>query len=187
MGKSTTAQMFAERGVPVWDADQAVHSAYGPSGAAVDAIEALVPGSTGPDGVDRTRLKQEIGQKRGLLKQLEAIVHPLVAEDRAKFLESHRSIETDVVLLDIPLLFEAGGAALCDYVVVVTAPAETQRDRVLSRGSMTETQFETILAAQLPDAEKRERADFIIETTTLDSARTAVDDILQILRTNPDA
>ncbi len=178
MGKSTTAAMFAERGVPVWDADQAVARLYAPGGAALAPLQALVPGAVGDRGIDRAALRAAIAKDRDVLKQIEAIVHPLVAEDRRAFLETHRAAGTRLVLLDIPLLFETGADTSCDQVIVVSAPAPVQRDRVLQRGTMTEDQFQTILAAQMPDAEKRARADHVVQTLTLDAARAQVDAIL---------
>ena len=181
MGKTTTAQMFASHGVPVWDADSTVHKIYGKNGAAVQAIESLVPGSTHADGVNREALKNAISADPTVLKQIETIVHPLVAQDRQAFLVAEREKGTELVVLDVPLLFETGHDALCDHVAVVTVDAKTQRERVLDRGTMSADQFETILAKQVPDAEKRARADFIIETGTLDSARKAVAMILNKL------
>lgn len=179
MGKSTTAKMFAERGVPVWDADAAVHRLYAPGGAAVGPVAALVPEALGPDGgIDRAVLRARIAADPGLIDRLNAVVHPLVAQDRAAFLAAQTA---DVVLLDIPLLFEAGGAALCDAVAVVSAPAEAQRARVLARG-LSEAEFATILARQMSDAEKRARANFIIDTSTYAAAEAAVEAVLAAVR-----
>lgn len=176
MGKSTTAQMFREAGIPVWDADAAVHRLYAPDGAAVAAVAALLPEVVGPEGgIDRARLRAAIAADPSLLDRVNAIVHPLVARDRAAFLAAHPD---PVVVLDVPLLFEAGGAADCDAIAVVSVPPEVQRARVLARG-MTEAEFETIRARQLPDARKRELADFVIDTTTMDGARAAVAEILR--------
>ena len=175
MGKSTTAGMFRNRGVPVWDADAAVHRLYAPGGAAVGPVAALVPQALGPEGgIDRARLRAAIAADPGLIDRLNAIVHPLVAADRAAFLAR---VQAPVVVLDIPLLYEAGGAGLCDAVAVVSTSAETQRARVLARG-LSAAEFQTILARQMPDADKRARADFVIDTSTMDSARAAVDRIL---------
>ena len=182
MGKSTTAAMFAQRGVPVWDADAAVARLYGPDGAALPGLARIVPGSVGPDGVDRARLRSAIAEDPALLSRIEALVHPLVASDRAAFLADHRALGTPVVVLDVPLLFETGASALCDRTIVVSAPPEIQRDRVLARGTMTEDQFQAILAKQMTDAEKRLRADHVIDTRTLDAADAAVAAILTDLR-----
>ncbi len=179
MGKSTTAGMFADLGVPVWDADAAVHRLYARGGAAVAPIAALRPGAVVDGAVDRAALKRWIDEDRDALSRIEDIVHPLVAADRAAFLER---TDADVVLLDIPLLFEAGRQGDMDAVVVVSAPPEVQRARVLERGTMTETQFETILAKQVPDSEKRARADYVIQSTSLEAARAAVQDCLRDIR-----
>lgn len=175
MGKSTTAQMFADEGVPVWDADAAVHRIYAPEGAAVAPVRALCPEAIIDGGVDRDALKTWIASDDKALKKLEEVVHPLVASDRKRFLADTRS---PIVVLDIPLLFETGANRHVDLVVVVSAPSDVQRDRVLSRGSMTDAQFKTILAKQLPDAEKRSRADAVIPTETMDGARHAVKQVL---------
>jgi len=179
MGKSTTAQMFAEAGVPVWDADAAVHRLYSAGGAAVSPIAALRPGAVKDGKVDREQLKSWIAAEPDALRRIEQVVHPLVAADRHAFID--RS-DADIVLLDIPLLFETGGAANMDAVVVVTAPPDVQRARVLERGTMTEAYFDTILGKQTPDAEKRARADYIIETLTLEDARAAVHSCLADIR-----
>ena len=180
MGKSTTAQMFAEEGVPVWDADAAVHRLY--EGAAVGPVGAVFPDAIVDGKVDREALKRLISKDKTTLPRLEAIVHPLVAADRRAFLDSATA---PVVLLDIPLLYETGGEALCDRVVVVSVPSEVQRERVLSREGMTPAQLDAILARQMPDAEKRARADYVIETLTLDGARTQVRAILADLKEAP--
>ncbi len=179
MGKSTTAGLFADLGVPVWDADAAVHRLYARGGAAVAPIAALRPGAVVDGAVDRAALKRWIDEDRDALSRIEDIVHPLVAADRAAFLER---TDADVVLLDIPLLFETGRQGDMDAVVVVSAPPEVQRARVLERGTMTETQFETILAKQVPDSEKRARADYVIQSTSLEAARAAVQDCLRDIR-----
>ncbi len=179
MGKSTTAGMFADLGVPVWDADAAVHRLYASGGAAVAPIAALRPGAVVDGAVDRAALKRWIDEDRDALSRIEDIVHPLVAADRAAFLER---TDADVVLLDIPLLFETGRQGEMDAVVVVSAPPEVQRARVLERGTMSETQFETILAKQVPDSEKRARADYVIQSTSLEAARAAVQDCLRDIR-----
>ncbi|GAB1361233.1 dephospho-CoA kinase [Rhodobacter sp.] len=180
MGKSTTARMFADEGVPVWDADAAVHRLYAPGGAAALALADALPGSLDArGGVDRAALKAMIAADASVLDRLNAIVHPLVAADRAAFLAAATA---PIVLLDIPLLFESGLESDCDAVAVATAPAEVQRARVLARETMTPAMFETILARQLPDAEKRRRADYIIETLTLEDARAAVKHVLNDIR-----
>lgn len=179
MGKSTTAAMFAEAGVPVWDADAAVHRLYAPGGAAVAPISAKWPETLVNGGISREALSDLISQKQDVLKDIEAIVHPLVAADRARFVAETPS---QFLLLDIPLLFETGGDAKVDAVVVVSVDAKTQRDRVLARPGMTEARFEAILAKQMPDTEKRARADFIIETQTLDSARAGVNAVLSAIK-----
>lgn len=162
MGKSTVARMFADEGVPVFDADAVVHRLQGPEGALVQEIERHFPGSTGTGGVNRTALAEAVLGKPEALSRLEALVHPAVAAERARFLSNHR--DAPLVLLDIPLLFEKGGAESVDRIAVVSAPAEQQRARVLARPGMTPERFAQILALQMPDAEKRARADFIIPT-----------------------
>ena len=174
MGKSTTAGMFAAEGVPVWDADAAVHRLYAPGGAAISAIAEICPDAVTDDGVDRARLKAWIARDPTALARIEAAVHPLVAADRAAFIEKAAEAAAPLVLLDIPLLFETGAEAWLDAVVVVTAPPDVQKERVLARPGMTEEQFATILARQMPDAEKRARATYVIETLTLDDTRAAV-------------
>jgi len=162
MGKSTVAAMFAERGVPVFDADAAVHRLQGAGGRLVAAIEAAFPDTTGTAGVDRTALGEAVLGDPVALKRLEAIVHPAVAEERAAFLAANAA--APLVLLDIPLLFETGGERQVDRIAVVSAPPEVQRARVLARPGMTAERFAAILARQMPDAEKRARADFVIDT-----------------------
>ena len=179
MGKSTTAQMFADLGVPVWDADSAVHRLYSVGGAAVPLIKSAFPGAVFENEVRRDRLKALIQANGTVLKKIETLVHPLVARDRSDFI--HRCTG-DLVLLDIPLLFETGAGADMDVVVVVTAPADVQRDRVLSRPNMSEDDFDLIVSKQLPDAQKRVRADYVVETSSLDTARQAVQDILADIR-----
>ncbi|WP_233128022.1 dephospho-CoA kinase [Brevirhabdus pacifica] len=192
MGKSTTAGLFAAEGVPVWDADAAVHRLYGPGGAAVAPLaricpDAIVEDATGQAIVDRQRLKDWIARDDAALPRIEAIVHPLVGADRAAFLDEAARAGADIVVLDIPLIFETGAADRFDTLVVVSAPAEVQRARVLARGTMTEAEFENILARQVPDAEKRRRADHVIPTTTLEAAAAAVRQILEQIRGNRDA
>jgi dephospho-CoA kinase len=178
MGKSTTARLFAEEGCPVWDADAAVHRLYAQGGAAVAPIGAAFPEAIIDGAVDRGRLRGIIAEDPGALGRIEGIVHPLVAQDRAAFVAAQHA---PIVVLDIPLLFETGGAAGMDAVAVVSAPPETQRARVLARGSMTGADFDAILARQVPDAEKRARADYVIVTDTIEHARAQVRDILDDL------
>jgi dephospho-CoA kinase len=171
MGKSTTAALFADEGIPVWDADATVHRLYAPNGAATKVVAALFPDVMEDGAVSRPKLRDLIAKDSKLLDRLQTIIHPLVAQDRAAFLQNRTE---DIVLLDIPLLYETGADAGCDAVVVVTAPPDLQRARVLARGEMTAAEFEMILSRQMPDAEKCAHADYIIETTTLDAARAAV-------------
>ncbi|WP_326523708.1 dephospho-CoA kinase [Sphingomonas sp.] len=181
MGKSTVAAMFAEAGVPVFDADAAVHELQGPAGRIVAAIEARFPDTTGPGGVNRAALGEAVFGEPAALKALEAIVHPAVAEERAAFLAVHA--DSALVVLDVPLLFETGGWRSVDRIAVVSAPVEVQRTRVLARPGMTEARFVDILAKQLPDAEKRARADFVIPTGgSLDATRAAVAEVIACLR-----
>jgi dephospho-CoA kinase len=177
MGKSTTARLFAEEGVPVHDADAAVHALY--EGEAVAPVEAAFPGTTREGRVDRALLAQAVVGKPDAMKRLEAIVHPLVAQARDRFLAEARATGAPVVVLDIPLLFETGGDALVDAVVVVSAAPEIQRQRVLERPGMSVEKFEALLAKQTPDAEKRRRADYIVDSGHgIEQARLQVRDIL---------
>lgn len=177
MGKSTVAQMFRDQGVPVFDADAVVHELQGPEGELVAQIEAHFPGTTGPAGVNRTALAERVLGEREALQNLEGLIHPAVARRRDQFLADHKG--SPVVLLDIPLLFEKGGARLVDKVVVVSAPPDVQRQRVLRRPGMTAEKFARILALQIPDADKRARADFVIPTGgTLEETRESVRRIL---------
>lgn len=179
MGKSTTAAMFADEGLPVWDADAAVHRLYGPDQKGTLAIAKIAPGAVTDDGVDRRCLQEMIDRDPHLLARIEAVIHPLVLEDRQRFLEKARQNGAPAALCDIPLLFETGAEHGFDIVVTVSAPAETQRERVMARPGMTEERFETVLARQLPDAEKRARADFIVNTGHgLEAARTKVREIV---------
>jgi dephospho-CoA kinase len=178
MGKSTTAAMFAEEGVPVHDADAAVHKLY--EGAAAPLIEAAFPGTTQDGKVDRDALSRRVVGDAAAMQRLEEIVHPLVRRAEVRFLNDAEAKGATVVVLDIPLLFETGGDARCDAVVVVSAPAEVQRARVLARPGMSDQKFQAILARQLPDAEKRARADFIVDSGQgFDHARAQVRDILK--------
>jgi dephospho-CoA kinase len=183
MGKSTAARLFAEAGVPVLDADAAVHRLY--EGEAVAAIEAAFPGTTKDGKVDRTALRQRVVGDAAAIKQLEAIVHPLVRQSSERFLRHAEAAGAKIVVLDIPLLFETGGAQRVDAVVVVSAPAEVQRQRVLERGVSPE-QFEALLARQVPDAEKRRRADFVVDSSQgIEHARAQVDSILTAVAKMP--
>jgi dephospho-CoA kinase len=180
MGKSTVAKMFAEEGVPVFDADAAVHRLQGPEGALVAAIEARFPGTTGPGGVDRAALAERVLGEPEQLQRLEALVHPAVVREREEFLAAHAS--SPLVVLDVPLLFEAGGSQQVDKIAVVSAPLEIQRERALGRPGMTPGKLDRILARQLPDSEKRARADFVISTAgPLEETRRAVRRILACL------
>lgn len=177
MGKSTTARMFAEAGVPVHDSDAAVHRLY--EGEAAAQVEALFPGTTLNGKVDRERLAKVVVDDLQALRKLEQLIHPLVRKDAGRFVEAHRRKGTPLVVLDIPLLFETGGTDRVDKILVVTAPYKVQRERVLARPDMTEEKFEKILARQVPDAEKRKRADFLIDTSLgMEAAREAVHRII---------
>ncbi|MFM7347953.1 MAG: dephospho-CoA kinase [Erythrobacter sp.] len=173
MGKSTVAAMFAEAGIPVFDADAEVRGMQGPGGELLPAIEAAFPGSTGPAGVDRDRLGHQVFADKEALARLEAIVHPAVGAKRAAFLAANA--DKRAVVFDIPLLFERGGHASVDLVVVVSAPEAVQRARVLARPGMTEQKFEHIFGLQLHDSHKRERAHHVIDTgTSLEETRAQV-------------
>ena len=185
MGKSTTAALFAAHDdVAVWDADAAVHRLYAAGGAAVDPIAALCPAALGPDGIDRSALKEWIAQDPTAIRQIESIVHPLVADDRATFLNE---TSARIVILDIPLLFETGGDAQMDLTVVVSTDAATQKSRVLQRPGMTEAQFERIVSLQMADAEKQQRADAIVDTSSMEAARRDVAAVLSRIREQIDA
>jgi dephospho-CoA kinase len=177
MGKSTTAKLFMEAGVPVYDADAAVHKIY--EGEAAPAIEAAFPGTTVDGRVDRAKLSAKVVHDQTAIKQLEQIVHPMLGASRKKFLDEAERSGAPVVVMDIPLLFETGGEKRVDAVVVASTDAATQRERILARGTMTSEALDGILARQLPDAEKRKRADFVVDTSHgLDPVRAAIRDIL---------
>jgi dephospho-CoA kinase len=177
MGKSTTAKLFAEAGAPVYDADAAVHRLY--EGEAVPAIEAAFPGTTADGKVDRALLSARVLHDPAAMKQLEQIVHPMLGASRQKFLHDAEQSGAPVAVVDVPLLFETGGEKRVDAVVVVTTTSEIQRQRVLARDNMTREMFDTILARQLPDTEKRKRADFVVDTSHgLDPVRARIRDIL---------
>jgi dephospho-CoA kinase len=177
MGKSTTAQLFAEAGVPVYDADAAVHRLY--EGEAAAAIEAAFPGTTADGKVDRTRLSARVVHDPAAMKRLEAIVHPMLGASRQSFLEQAERSGAPVAVVDVPLLYETGGEKRVDAVVVVTTTPETQRERILARENMSDEKLDAILARQLPDLEKRNRADFIVDTSHgLDPVRARIRDIL---------
>ena len=177
MGKSTTAKLFAEAGVPVYDADAAVHKIY--EGEAAPAVEAAFPGTTVDGKVDRNRLSARVLNDPAAIKQLEHIVHPMLGASRKKFLDDAERSGAPIALVDVPLLFETGGEKRVDAVVVVTTTPEAQRERILARDNMTSEKLDAILARQLPDAEKRKRADFVVDTSHgLDPVRAAIRDIL---------
>lgn len=179
MGKSTTAAMFADLGAMVWNADDTVHALYAPGGAAVGPVAEAFPGVVIDGAVNRDRLARALGRDETAFRRLEAIVHPLVVQGRLEDLVHAEAGGTRLAVLDIPLLFETGGDAAVDAVVVVSAPAAVQEDRVLTRPGMTRERFEAILARQMPDAEKRRRADFIVETGQgIDLARARVAEIV---------
>jgi dephospho-CoA kinase len=183
MGKSTTAGLFAEAGVPVYDADAEVRRLYAPGGAAVGPVEAAFPGVVEAGAVDRDRLGTRVLGDPEALERLNAIVWPLMGAARATFLADAAAAKASLVVLDIPLLFETGGERHVDVAVVVSAPADVQRARVLARPGMTETKFAAILKAQIPDAEKRQRADFVVDTSRgVDDARAQVAAIIAALR-----
>jgi dephospho-CoA kinase len=184
MGKSTTAAMFAARGIPVYDADAAVHAIYAPGGAAVAPLAAVFGDVKDADGgIDRAKLRALVSGNDVEMKRLEGIVHPLVGIMQRDFLMQAEAEGADIVVLDIPLLFENGGDKRVDAIVVVTAPEAVQRERVMARAQMTEEQFEAILARQTPDSDKRRRADFVINTGLgLDYAQAQVDEVIRALR-----
>jgi len=177
MGKSTTMQLFSEQGVPVYDADAAVHAVY--AGAAVPVVEAAFPGTTADGKVDRQKLSAKVLGNPEALKKLEQIVHPMLGAHRQQFLADAEKSGAPIAVLDVPLLFETGGEKRVDAVVVVSAPAEMQRARVLARENMTQEKLDAILARQTPDAEKRRRADFVVDTSSgLEPVRAQIRDIL---------
>jgi len=182
MGKSETAKMFAAEGVPVYDADAAVHALYAKGGEAVAPIGAAFPDAIKDSAVDRAALSKAVLGKPDEFKKLESIIHPLVARVQLDWLEARKGEGAQIVVLDIPLLFETGGEARVDKVVVVSAPADVQRARVLARAGMTEEKLDAILAKQVPDAKKREQADYIVDTSRgLDDARAQVKAIISDL------
>lgn len=181
MGKSTVAQMFVDAGIPVFDADATVHRLQGPNGRVVPAIEARFPGTTGPQGVDRLKLGAAVLNDDVAMKDLERIVHPAVGEERAAFLAEHAA--APLVVFDVPLLYETGGQRGVDKVAVVSAAPDVQRARTLQRPGMTEAKFDAILARQVPDAEKRAQADFVIPTDVpLDETRAHVRRVIACLQ-----
>ena len=183
MGKSTTSTMFQAEGAPVYDSDAAVHALYASGGAAVAPVDAAFPGVVVDGAIDRARLSAAVVGDPEALQKLEAIVHPLVGAHRIGFFEDAQAAGHDIVVLDVPLLYETGGDKKVHKVVVVSAPADVQRARVLARPEMTEAKFEAILARQTPDAEKRARADFVIDTGQgLDHAHQQVRAVLAALR-----
>src|SRR6188474_2280569 len=177
MGKSTTAKLFAEAGVPVYDADATVHQLY--EGEAAPAIEAAFPGTTADGKVDRQKLSARVVHDPAAMKQLEQIVHPMLGASRQRFFQDAEQAGAPVTVVDVPLLYETGGEKRVDAVVVVTTSPEKQRERIMARGTMTREALDSILARQLPDAEKRKRADFVVDTSHgLDPVRAQIRDIL---------
>jgi dephospho-CoA kinase len=179
MGKSTTAEMFVEQGVPVWDADATVHRLYAPGGAAAPALAQDFPEAVRAGAVDRAALKTRLAQDPIALARLEALIHPLVAADRQAFIENAAARGEKLVVLDIPLLFETGADRQVDATLVVSAPPEVQRARVLAREGMTPEHLETILSRQMPDAEKRRRATYVLETETLEQTHRDVKNLIR--------
>ena len=177
MGKSTTARLFAEAGVPVYDADATVHQIY--AGEASAAVEAAFPGTTVDGKVDRAKLSARVVHDQAAMRKLEQIVHPMLVAHRERFLEEAKRADAPVVVMDVPLLFETGGEQAVDAVVVVTTSAENQRERIRARGTMGDDALDAILKRQLPDAEKRKRADYVVDTSHgLDPVRERIRDIL---------
>jgi dephospho-CoA kinase len=189
MGKSKTSELFRELGVPVYDADATVHTLYAKGGAAVDLLQPIFPTAITDGAVDRAVLSSLVLKDADALKQLEQIVHPLAGQQQLKFIQDNIAAQTAVAIFDIPLLFENGGETKFDAVIVVSAPAEIQKQRVLERPNMTEDKFNDILAKQVPDAIKREKADFIVDSSiSVDDARRQVGDILiQLKQIEPKA
>lgn len=179
MGKSTTAKMFRDQGIPVWDADAVVHKMYAAGGAAVGPIQNIYPEAIIDGAVDRSALKSWISKDETALLQIEALVHPLLSADRTAFLAG---LETDIAVLDFPLLFETGAEKNVDMVVVVSVPAPNQKQRILARKTMDKALLETILASQMPDIEKRAKADRVIETISLEATQKAVQTLLTQIR-----
>ena len=184
MGKSTTAALFAEEGCAVWDADAAVHRLYAQGGAAVEPIGSLFPEAIEDGAVSRDRLRDIIGRDSAALSRIEAVVHPLVREDRARFSENHPDT---ICVFDIPLLFETGSETEMDAVACVNIPPDLQRSRVLARGTMNAEDLDRILARQMPNAEKCARSDFVIETDTIEHARAQVRAVLEDIERRPHA
>ena len=184
MGKSTTGKLFVEAGVPLYDADAAVHKLY--EGEAAPAIEAAFPGTTADGKVDRQKLSARVVHDPAAMKQLEQIVHPMLGASRQKFFDDAEKSGVPVVVVDVPLLYETGGEKRVDAVVVVTTSPEQQRERVLSRGTMDAERLDSILARQMPDAEKRQRADFVVDSSQgIDHARAQVRQILAAVAKMP--
>ncbi|VAV94563.1 Dephospho-CoA kinase [hydrothermal vent metagenome] len=182
MGKSETAKIFERANIPVFDSDAAVHDLMAKNGAALESIEKTFPGVSGPDGIDRVALGARVFGNTEALQKLESILHPMVSDRQQAFFRQKQ--DHDLVVMDVPLLFEKGGEKNCNYVVVVTAPAEIQRQRVLARPHMTVEKFEQILAKQMPDKEKRQRADFIVYTDQgISHAEQQVAEIITKIRT----
>lgn len=179
MGKSTTAQMFADEGCDVWDADAAVHRLYSRGGAGVQPIQEIFPDAVEDGIVSRAKLKEIIMADPSALQKIEKLIHPLVGEDRAIFVASAQS---DIIVFDIPILFETGGDARMDAVACVTVSPEIQAQRVLARGTMTEAQFQKILSKQMPNTEKCARSDYVIETDTLEHAKQQVQSVVADIR-----
>ena len=183
MGKTTTANMFRDAGIPVHSADEAVHRLYAADGEGAAVIGSIAPGALAADGsVDRARLRDLVSRTSDLLQRIETVIHPLVRADRDAFLARAGCVEADVSVLDVPLLFETGGDREVDKILVVSAPLGIQRERVLARPGMTEDAFQAILARQMPDAEKRKRADYVVDTGAgMEPARAQVKEILSEL------